>query len=140
MKSKTGKLSCKIVSRLEKLQCADNLTEKVAKAVGLNKDMKDNLAIAVTEAVGNAIVHGNKQDPGKSVSIEMKFNDRQIEVTVRDEGSGFDPKSIKNPLLPENLLRENGRGIFILSELMDKVDYQFTGQGTVLRMVMKLKH
>ena len=139
MKSKTGRLGCKIESRLEKLQCADNMTEKVAKAVGLDKDMKDNLAIAVTEAVGNAIMHGNRQDPCKSVSIEFKYNEKQIEVTVSDEGSGFDLKSIKNPLLPENLLRENGRGIFILSELMDKVDYKFTGQGTVLHMVMKLK-
>jgi serine/threonine-protein kinase RsbW len=139
MKSNTGKLSCKIISQLEKLHCADTLTDKVAKAVGLNRDMKDNLAIAVTEAVGNAIVHGNHQDPGKSVSIEFSYNDKQIEVTIRDEGTGFDLRSIENPLLPENLLKENGRGIFILSELMDKVDYQFTKQGTVLRMVMKLK-
>jgi serine/threonine-protein kinase RsbW len=139
MKTDTGKLSCKIASQLEKLHYADKLTDKVAKSVGLNKDMKDNLAIAVTEAVGNAIVHGNHEDPHKSVSIEFRYNDKQIEVTIRDEGSGFDLNSIENPLLPENLLKENGRGIFILSELMDKVNYQFTKKGTVLHMVMKLK-
>lgn len=131
-------MECELSSRLDELQCADNLTEVVARNMALNSDQKNNLAIAVTEAVGNAIVHGNKKNPHKKVHLKFETGNDQIVITVRDEGEGFDPESIQNPLLPENLMKESGRGIFILSELMDAVDYQFSRQGTTLKMVMKV--
>jgi len=131
-------MKCTLPSRLEELHCADVLTEKVAHEMSLNQDQKDNLAIAVTEAVGNAIIHGNKKNPNKKVHLEFRTSKNKIVITIRDEGEGFDPGSIQNPLLPENLMKESGRGIFILSELMDDVDFQFSEKGTTLKMVMKL--
>ena len=139
MSKNKKRVSCVIQSKLDELHCADTLTEQVAKDLSLNTDQKNNLAIAVTEAVGNAIIHGNKKNPEKKVSIEIVSDKNQIEIIVRDEGEGFDPNKIQDPLLPENLMKESGRGIFILSELMDKVDFKFSEKGTTLKMVMVLK-
>lgn len=139
MKETPQKLSCTIASQLDKLHCADELTEKLAKKVRLDMDQKNNLAIAVTEAVGNAIVHGNKEDPEKSVHIELSFDTKQIRVKICDEGPGFNPESLADPLLPENLMKENGRGIFILNQLMDHVHWKFTGKGTELHMTLNIK-
>lgn len=138
MTKTSDKICCTISSQLEELHCADHLTEEVAKMLSLSNDKKNNLAIAVTEAVGNAIVHGNKEDPDKKVYIEFRLRKSDIQVIVKDEGDGFDPDEIEDPLLPKNLLKERGRGIFILSELMDKVHYQFTKNGTVLKMTMRM--
>ncbi|MBN2105260.1 ATP-binding protein [bacterium] len=131
-------MKCTLPSQLGELHCADDLTEKVAQELSLNQDQKNNLAIAVTEAVGNAIIHGNKKDPNKKVHLQFRTGKDKIIITVQDEGEGFDPESIQNPLLPKNLMKESGRGIFILTELMDEVDYQFSKKGTTLKMVMRL--
>lgn len=136
--SKTSeKICCTISSQLDELHCADRLTEDVAKIASLSDDKKNNLAIAVTEAVGNAIVHGNKENPEKKVYIEFRLRKADIQVIVKDEGAGFNPDEIEDPLLPKNLLKERGRGIFILTELMDRVHFQFTNNGTVLKMTMR---
>ena len=88
------------------------------------------MVIAATEAISNAIIHGNKNNPQKKVTIVVKGLADRIEIHVRDEGNGFEPGKLANPLAPENLLRESGRGIFILKSLMDKIDYRFLSTGT----------
>lgn len=89
-----------------------------------------NLMIAFTEAVTNAIFHGNKQDSEKFVYINIVSNGRDITVSVEDEGNGFDPSKVPDPRDPENLLLENGRGVFLIRTLMNKTDYEFTARGT----------
>jgi len=132
---KTADLQLVIPSTLEKLADVELYVEKVAKEMGFNEDDKDSLAIAVSEAVTNAIIHGNKQDRRKKVFIRFRLSADRITVYVKDEGEGFDPNRLENPLDPENILRETGRGIFILKSIMDEVSFDFSKGGTEVKIV-----
>ena len=132
-------IGCTIPSKLKELKCVEELTAQASKQMHLSEDQTDNLAIAVTEAVGNAIVHGNKKDPKKSVTIQYKLNPKSIRVSVTDEGKGFNPDRIANPLDPDNIMKESGRGIFILKQLMDEVRFDFSDRGTTIHMILKIK-
>ena len=89
------------------------------------------IALAVREAVPNAIKHGNRADPAKrvEVEVEVKEDHTEVEIRVTDEGSGFDPESVKDPLAPENLMRPNGRGLLFMKNYMDEIDYTFLAEG-----------
>ena len=137
MAQRHKKIIFRISSSLKELRKVEKETQSVAQRFELNPEERENLAIAVTEAVGNAIIHGNKKDPKKEVQITFQSEPDQIIVQVQDEGKGFDPKEIRNPLLPQNLMKENGRGIFILKTIMDEVTFSFTQHGTITKMVMK---
>ena len=139
MSQKPQEICVTISSQLKELNRIERLTEKIAKKLDFSEDQQDNLAIAVTEAVGNAIVHGNKKDPNKKVYIAFQLGEDWVEVSVRDEGEGFDPKTLSDPLDPNNLMKESGRGIFILKSLMDDVSFSFTSKGTTIRFRMKKK-
>lgn len=128
-----------IPSKLKELNKIELLSEEMGRKMSLSEDQQDNLAIAVTEAVGNAIVHGNKKDPEKNVIVTFRLEEDKIEVSVQDEGKGFDPGELADPLDPNNLMKESGRGIFILKSLMDEVSFSFSPKGTTLRFVMKKK-
>ena len=125
-----------IPSKLKELNKVELLSEKMAQKMSLSEDQQDNLAIAVTEAVGNAIVHGNKKNPQKKVTVTFRLEGERIEVSVQDEGEGFDPDELADPLDPNNIMKESGRGIFILKSLMDEVSFSFSPKGTTLRFVM----
>ena len=127
-----------IESRLKELEKVERFSEQVARQSGLSRDESDNLAIAVTEAVGNAITHGNRRDPAKTVEIVFDGLENGIRVRVSDQGCGFDPNCIANPLDPENLMKESGRGIFILKSLMSEVRFDITPCGS--SVVMSLTH
>ena len=93
----------------------------------LEDDTTGNLMLLLSEAVTNAIVHGNKLDESKKVEVEVQINSEKIISTVKDQGSGFNPKATKNPLKEENLLRDSGRGIFLIREISDSMDYLENG-------------
>ena len=112
-----------IPSTLDYLPQVDEFIERKLRKLGINEDQIADIAISVTEAVTNAVVHGNKNDLSKKVEISLKVDSSCVEVTVEDEGGGFDPDSIQSPIEEENLLKEAGRGVFILKSLMDKVDF-----------------
>ena len=97
-----------------------------------------NLLIAVTEALNNAIIHGNRCDPDKTVKVHIQALENEIIVDIEDEGAGFDPDSIEDPRKPENLLKDNGRGVFLIKTLMSETNYDFSGKGTRLSMHFKL--
>ena len=128
-----------IQSSLEHIESVEKLAEKAADAMKFSDEEKDSLAIAVTEAVNNAIIHGNKQDKAKKVSIGFLLENKRLTVTIKDQGKGFDPDNLSDPLAPENLLKESGRGIFILSTLMDDVKFEFKGDGTEVIMTKQKK-
>jgi len=117
----------------------EKLAEKAADQIAFTEEEKDSLAIAVTEAVNNAILHGNKQDMSKNVHVRFVFYEGKLEVKIRDEGDGFNPENVSDPLAPENLLKESGRGIFILSTLMDDVQFKFSDSGTEITLVKEKK-
>jgi serine/threonine-protein kinase RsbW len=125
-----------IPSTLDYLPQVDEFIEKKLQKLRIKKDQITDIAISVTEAVTNAVVHGNKNDLRKKVKISLKVDSSCVEVTVEDKGGGFDPGSVKSPINEQNLLKEVGRGIFILKSLMDKVDFFCEPKrGTKVKMV-----
>ncbi|MGO9482725.1 MAG: ATP-binding protein [Candidatus Kryptoniota bacterium] len=105
--------------------------------LNLSESDKHNLLVSASEAVNNAMVHGNKNDPAKKVLLDVDYRDKEVTLVVEDEGGGFNPKDLPDPLLPENLLKPSGRGIHIMKSLMDSVAFEFKRHGT--RTIMKLK-
>ncbi len=126
-----------IKSDLNNVKKVERVTEKIADYMKFPEDDRDSLAIAVTEIVGNAISHGNRGDVNKKVTVDFVYKRDTITVTVHDEGKGFDVNEIENPLEPENLLKESGRGIFIVRALMDKVEFFRTENGAAIRLTKK---
>lgn len=94
-----------------------------------------NLRVGVAEALANAILYGNEGDPRKRVRVEVELSREELTLVVYDEGTGFDPRAVPDPTLPENLERAGGRGIFLLRELMDEVRYNDCGN--CVRMVLR---
>jgi len=126
-----------IESDLNNIKKVEQLTEKIADYMKFLEDDKDSLAIAVTEIVGNAINHGNQGKFNKKVTVDFEYKNNTITVTIHDEGKGFDVNKIENPLEPDNLLKESGRGIFIVRALMDKVEFIKTKNGSAVRLTKK---
>lgn len=118
-------LQLTIPSRTEYLSIVNRVTEEISDQAGLGEDDKNSVATAVIEAATNAIQHGNANDPTKSVRVRFMLNRHRLEVTVTDQGRGFDPRKVDDPLKPENMLRERGRGIFIIRSFMDAVRFGF---------------
>ena len=130
--SKTHQIS--ISSSVSKIIAVERFSSKVSDKVGFSEEDKDNLAIAVTEAVNNAIIHGNKYDESKKVIVTFHIIPNGVKVSIKDEGGGFTPENVQNPVLPENLFKDHGRGIFIVKSLMDKVEFKIDKKGTEVIM------
>lgn len=111
---------------------------KVATEAKLNEDKFNNLALSVAEAASNCILHGNKLDKNKEVEITIKYDDKKMEITFKDQGSGFDLKDIPDPTKPENILKDSGRGIHIMKSFLDDLRYNFTPTGTEVTLVLTL--
>jgi serine/threonine-protein kinase RsbW len=125
-----------IPSSLDYLPKVDDYVERKLRKLGVDKDRLADIAISVTEAVTNAVVHGNKNDLKKKVAINLKAGPSYVEIIVEDEGNGFDPGVVQSPIEEGNILKEVGRGIFILKSLMDEVDFIIQPQrGTVVKMI-----
>jgi len=110
-----------------------------AKDLGLNDDQLSVLLLAVTEATTNAIIHANKCDLSKLVSIHAHIEDSKLIVKVKDEGTGFDPSTVPDPTEPENLLKDSGRGVYLMKVYMDEVKYNMTPTGTETILILNLK-
>lgn len=111
---------------------------KVNKRAHLDDGTMYRLLVATTEAVNNAIVHGNQSNPKKRVRISCQVVDRMLTIKVKDNGRGFDPNSLANPLEEENLLKESGRGIFLIRSLIDEVSFRIQKNGTTVVMKIDL--
>lgn len=111
----------------------------VAEEVGLNENKFNNIALAVAEAISNSIKHGNKNDKNKKVFIKIEVKNDQMIVTLKDEGTGFDPNTVPDPTRPENILKESGRGVHIMRSLLDDLRYNFTPNGTEIILIINLK-
>lgn len=108
--------------------------EKIVREMGFDEETGDFLAIATTEAVNNAILHGNKGDARKKVHIRFEKRDDRLVMKITDEGGGFDQETIEDPTDPKNVSKGSGRGIYILKTLMDEVDIKSTSQGTTVTL------
>ena len=95
-----------------------------------------NIPVALSEALANAILRANKEDPGKQVYVRSALDSDRLVIEIRDEGPGFDLRdSLRDPTLPENITREDGRGLFLMTHLMDRIEL-FNNNGNVVRMTL----
>ena len=122
-------------SRLDVLEEVQDVAGRLSAAAGLDSDTATDVTVAVRESVVNAIKHGNGLDASKLVHVAFLVHDDALEVMVSDEGAGFDPEALPDPIADANLLNPEGRGILFMRAFMDEVEYSFPRSGgTVCRM------
>lgn len=124
-------------SSFDQIDRLEPFLKKIQQRVGFSDDQFSRIRLSVNEAVTNAIIHGNKEDTSKKVHITAELQEGALKVSVKDEGSGFDPSSLPDPLQNKNLLKESGRGIFLIKQYADQTD--FSDNGTKLTMQFNLK-
>jgi serine/threonine-protein kinase RsbW len=118
----SGKITVSVASRVGHVDLIHAISDQVAALVGFDNDEILNLGLAVREATINAIKHGNGLDPKKRVRVTFTFDDDGLEVAIRDRGKGFDPNSVADPTLPENLFQPSGRGVLLMKAFVDRVE------------------
>jgi serine/threonine-protein kinase RsbW len=138
-----GTVRLQMHSRFELLDFVQTVTDRLAELAHLDEDASHWIGVAVRESVINAIKHGNREDIQKLVTVEFTFEPvagpTELIVRVLDEGEGFEPGEIADPLAPENLLKASGRGIFFMRSFMDDVTIRRGPErGMEVRMVKKL--
>lgn len=117
----------RVASSLDSLARVESLVDEVCKELSLSEDVYGNVLIAVTEAVNNAIIHGNKFSEDKLVGLGVFLSPTQVCFQVSDQGDGFDFLNLPDPTAPENIEKENGRGIFLINNLADEVSFDRSG-------------
>ncbi len=123
-------------SRFENIEMAQHLCGKLVEGWDLSEETTHWILMALREALANAIKHGNAQDLEKRVHLEMDVTDHTLTIRIQDEGSGFDPDAVVDPLAPENRFKTSGRGIFYMKTFMDEVRFrQMDGGG--MEIVLK---
>ena len=128
-----------IPSSQEHLSEADEFIESTLAELGVDGSLVADIAITSTELINNAILHGNKGDAGKRVKIRLAVKNETVKIDIIDQGDGFDPTNIPDPLAKENLLKEVGRGIFIVKSLVDSLEFdQEPGWGTKATLTKNL--
>ena len=143
MPSHGGTVRLQIPSNFELLDVVQVASDRLSVLAGLDEDAIHWIGVAVRESVINAIKHGNREDARKFVTVEFALAPAtaptEFVVRVLDEGEGFDPEQIADPLAPENILKSSGRGIFFMRSFMDDVVLRRGSQGGMeVRMVKKL--
>jgi serine/threonine-protein kinase RsbW len=119
-----GPIRMSISSRFENIELAQHLCGKLLEGREVSEETKHWLLMALREALANAIKHGNRQDLSKRIHLEMDVVGQNLQISIRDEGEGFDPGAVEDPLAPENRLKTSGRGIFYMKTFMDDVRFR----------------
>jgi serine/threonine-protein kinase RsbW len=125
-----------IPSLAENIRMIESFIDNAKERYHLDDDIYGNIMIAVTEAVNNAIKHGNQGDSTKNVSLTLSFEEGLIKFKVEDEGRGFDHLHLPDPTSPENLEKPGGRGIFLMKHLSDEVEFDDNGRVVQLSFYM----
>ena len=117
-----------IPSLSDNIRMIESFIDNAKEKFHLDDDIYGNIMIAVTEAVNNAIKHGNSADSTKNVSLSLSLESSLIKFKIQDEGKGFDFHNLPDPTSPENLEKPGGRGIFLMKHLSDEVDFKENGR------------
>ena len=125
-----------INSDISNIAEVERLIDTVCEDLKLSEDNYGNILIAVTEAVNNAIIHGNKSNPEKKVKVIVDKITKEVIFSVFDEGGGFDFTNLPDPTAPENLEKPDGRGIFLMRNLADKVEFFDNGTKVCITFVI----
>jgi serine/threonine-protein kinase RsbW len=127
----------KLNSKIENLRKVEKLVDDLSAEFNISADVYGNILIAALEAANNAILHGNKLDESKNITILVNIDDKLLKIRIDDEGDGFDYKNVPDPTAPENIENVNGRGIFLMEKLSDKIE--FTRNGATVELEFNLK-
>jgi len=134
-----NKYHLEIESDPNNLITVEEFVNYFAKDIGLKNDQIAALLLAVTEATTNAIIHANKCNVNKTVTVDVTVNSSTLIVKIIDEGTGFDPAKIPDPTHPENLLKDSGRGVYLMKIYMDDLKYNVTPTGTETILTLNIK-
>jgi serine/threonine-protein kinase RsbW len=126
-----------IPSKIENLRKVEKIIDEISSEFHIGEDLYGNILIASLEATNNAIMHGNKLDESKNVTIAFNLEGQTLFVKVDDEGNGFDYQHIPDPTAPENIENVNGRGIFLMEKLSDKINFSRNGATVELEFNVK---
>ncbi len=118
----------KISSKIENLREVERIIDEISAEYDIGTEIYGNILIACLEAANNAISHGNKLDPTKEVNISLQITGNLLTVTTRDQGPGFDYANVPDPTAPENIENINGRGIFLMKQLSDSLEFYEDGR------------
>ncbi len=136
---KIEKMQTTFESTLESVDEAEALAQREAGKAGFEEDEQSQIGMAVRECMVNAVVHGNRYSNKKKVHLDVERSKETLVFVIGDEGEGFDLSSVPDPLAPENLLRQSGRGILLIRAFMDEFDlHPRPGGGTEVRLVKNL--
>jgi serine/threonine-protein kinase RsbW len=128
-----------IGSQYEDIELVQIVVEESLRKLDLDEAAAHAISLAVREAVANAIKHGNQQNPDKKVEIDFGVERGEVVIEVSDQGEGFDPTQVQDPLRPDNLLRPHGRGLLFMNSFMDEIGYSFKPEGgTVVTLRKRL--
>ena len=130
------KISIDIPSISDNIRMIESFIDNAKERFHLDEDLYGNIMIAVTEAVNNAIRHGNQADSSKNVSLVLTLDDSLLKFIIEDEGKGFDFAHLPDPTAPENLEKPGGRGIFLMKHLSDEVTFRDGGRVVELSLYM----
>ena len=131
-------ITMRMPSRLELLGVLDKVADSLCERLDFDDDTRSRVTMSVIEAGTNAIQHGHRRDASKPVDIEFHVLPDALEITVHDTGKGFDLSKVNgNITTPDHLLDLRGRGIYIMRECMDEVEFSFSKGGTTCRLVKK---
>lgn len=121
-------------SKMDNVAQLENFLAEVSEEAGIPEERKAIIMLALSEAVTNAVIHGNKQDPSKKVFVTASLDENSaIHISVQDEGPGFEPQSLPDPLKEDNLMKPSGRGVFLMKQYADDVSYNDKGNKVTLR-------
>ena len=123
----------RIASRMEGITEVEALINDICEEFGVEETHYGEILIAMTEAVNNAVVHGNKLDSNKMVDIEVHTDGPILEFRITDQGPGFDFENIPDPTSPENIEKPNGRGVFLMRQLADSCEFEELGRIAILK-------
>jgi len=134
-----GHLSIRLefASAFEAMDFVQVVNDHVGRDAGLDDDAVHWMGVAIRESVINAIRHGNQSDSSKRVFVDFDRDAAELRIRVRDQGDGFDPDTLADPLAPENLLKASGRGIFLIRSFMDDVQIQKASEGGMEVLMIK---
>jgi serine/threonine-protein kinase RsbW len=127
------KSTYKFASTIDNISIIENLVDKIAEKNIIPEEQLGNVMVCITEAVTNAIIHGNKNNIAKNVEVEYLIENNQLIFSVKDEGVGFDFTSIPDPTLPENIEKEDGRGVFLIKNLADSIEFKNNGSEIIFK-------
>ena len=122
----------KLKTDFDELERLESIVDELNLVAGLDEDKKGGLLLCVSEGVTNAMLHGNKMDESKVVTLHAKAEKNKVSISIQDQGKGFNPNAVPDPLDTDNLLKTSGRGVFLMKTYCDELIYDNGGTRVTL--------